>query len=65
MSHLLIVTSSLSGAASQSNRLVERYARRLAAADPRLQIVRRFRTRIPNWQSSVVAAPAGLAAEDL
>ena len=47
MSHLLIVTSSLSGAASQSNRLVERYARRLGAADPRLQTVRRDLGRDP------------------
>ena len=47
MSHLLIVTSSLSGAASQSNRLVERYAQRLAAADPSLQIVRRDLGRNP------------------
>ncbi len=41
MSHLLIVTSSLSGAASQSNRLIERYSAGLAAADPRLEITRR------------------------
>lgn len=41
MNHLLIVTSSLSGTSSQSNRLVERYARRLEAANPGLTITRR------------------------
>ena len=47
MSNLLIVTSSLSGAASQSNRLVERYAARLVAADPAVKVVRRDLGRDP------------------
>jgi FMN-dependent NADH-azoreductase len=41
MSTLLIVTSSLSGAASQSNRLVEHYADRHVAAHPGTDVVRR------------------------
>jgi FMN-dependent NADH-azoreductase len=47
MSTALIITSSLSGAASHSNRLVERYAERLAAADPGLALVRRDLGRNP------------------
>jgi len=47
VSNLLIVTSSLSGPASQSNRLVERYAARLAAAGPALAVVRRDLGRDP------------------
>ena len=47
MTHLLIITSSLSGAASQSNRLIERYAARLAAADAPLTIMRRDLGRNP------------------
>jgi FMN-dependent NADH-azoreductase len=47
MSNVLIVTSSLSGAASHSNRLVARYAERLAAADPGLSVTRRDLGRNP------------------
>ena len=47
MSRLLIVTSSLSGPASQSNRLVDRYAAGLKAADPSLVVTRRDLGRDP------------------
>ncbi len=47
MSRLLIVTSSLSGAASQSNRLTERYAAGLQASDPALVVTRRDLGRAP------------------
>jgi len=47
MSTALILTSSLSGASSLSNRLVARYAERLAAADPGLRLVRRDLGRDP------------------
>jgi FMN-dependent NADH-azoreductase len=47
MSTVLIVTSSLSGASSQSTRLVERYARRLDAAERGTTLIRRDLGRQP------------------
>lgn len=47
MSTVLIVTSSLAGPASHSNRLVERYAERLGAANPALTVTRRDLARDP------------------
>jgi len=47
MTRLLIVTSSLSGPASQSNRLVDRYAARLAAKEGALEVTRRDLGRSP------------------
>ncbi len=47
MSTALILSSSLSGANSHSNRLIARYAERLAAADPGLKLIRRDLSRQP------------------
>ena len=47
MSTLLIITSSLAGASSQSSRLAEHYASRLVAADPTLTVLRRDLAREP------------------
>jgi FMN-dependent NADH-azoreductase len=47
MSTLLVITSSLGGATSQSSRLADRYVERLKASDPELTVVRRDLSRDP------------------